>query len=681
MRASIRTLFFRFQCPGNKASSVSSIDQNEAVLAQIGQQLEAQASPIIISEASKVNSPSTPLLLDIVDPEQPPRRGRPKGVKSRAHSESFAPRTPPPDMSNMIGKMNFSQESHQETKVAKSRPHLKLTIPPIQASTPVAIAPQTAPVKAPHTPLPEWKARLKDKLLKRSMSVEKLSAERSELHPSGSQTAQVIIGSVDNVLPSEPVSVTHRPPFKRQTATVVEEPETKRMRIDLSSYDTISSEQVTTEQVTAEQVTAEQVTAGQGTSPEIPGIETETVIESRENLEITVNEDDQTMTIIDLESGKKNTVVYMGQCENVVSNMVSANDVIMHEELPPNNAVYDKLTFGGGIAASQAKTRPDKLPVLHLSSGAAQRIPGLVPVLKGKNTSQLSSGDVALSSEASNKEKSTSQLSSGDATLSSEASNKEKNTSQLSSGDASLSLEASNKEKNTSQLSSGDASLSLEASNKEKITSQLSSGDASLLLEASSEVAVSPTSLPSTETYPIPEDLHDKAAIVYLLTGHTYPMLVSDPSTTFCSLLKPQPMYVEHTNSKISMYSNWRTAQPAKLPLDLEIREFLGLQQTRRKVMEDSVTVSAGREQPHLTESSYWKERHGEEEREEKVTVQEDEVTAEEQEVIVIDGDMLDQAQKVTATSVPNILRASRTLQQQRVVKEFTVHEVRKLAM
>ena len=69
------------------------------------------------------------------------------------------------------------------------------------------------------------------------------------------------------------------------------------------------------------------------------------------------------------------------------------------------------------------------------------------------------------------------------------------------------------------------------------------------------------------------------------MMGHQYPMLRGSTHGTFCTVSKPQPMYVNQSaNKKLSMYSNWRVARFNPNPLGLSSKELMSLHQTFRLV-------------------------------------------------------------------------------------------------
>ena len=644
-------------------STTSSIDQNEAVLTQIGQQLEAQANttatPLIINlplqtastpqipkvqtnpptlTSSRENKP--PLLLEIVDPEQPPKRGRPKGVKSHSFPESQPPKTSPLDMGSMISKMRLNEDS---TKKGKVRPQLKLVIPPQPRSfTPIKMAPSTVPVKAAGTPLPEWKVRLKDKLLKRSMSVEKLPDKNNENHPSGSQTAQVLMITTTTTTATNDPLIISRPPLKRQSSVHGElEPRTKSARLSEEMVDNAEVRVVIAK-------------ANENSDATVKMMVNE---EKEDKVKVTINEEEKTITLIHLGSGDKTVAAHAGPSQNVTANIVLANDIVVvsADELPPNNNISGQLTYCDGVAAPAAKFRPKTLPVLELTSDVAKKIPSLLPDSGAKAKLSVCAAE----------------------------------------GSASINRSESEATFSVIVTSGTPVTTTTEvAAETGRETSEAASSLAVALPQLSRSVS-KPAPPPCTELYSIPEDLHDKATIVYLLLGHSYPVLASEPATTFCSLLKPQPMYVELSNSKISMYSNWRTVQSLKVPLDLGIREFLSLHQTRRSVMEESITVNAGRDQPHhMTYSSNWKEQNEDKEKlktEKEIVLApqmttEVKTTEEEQEVVIVDESsvVFHPAQNIAVTEskqealtvsrrAPNIPRAS---QQDKLQAEYSLTEV-----
>ncbi len=107
----------------------------------------------------------------------------------------------------------------------------------------------------------------------------------------------------------------------------------------------------------------------------------------------------------------------------------------------------------------------------------------------------------------------------------------------------------------------------------------------------------------------VQEENERKLCAQLLLLAHQYPVLRNQTMSTFCTVVKPQPMYVpQGTNHKISMYSNWRVATYNPNPLGLTSKELIGLYHSRwydvdplykqSQVSDSKVGV--------LTHSSYW---------------------------------------------------------------------------
>ena len=74
-----------------------------------------------------------------------------------------------------------------------------------------------------------------------------------------------------------------------------------------------------------------------------------------------------------------------------------------------------------------------------------------------------------------------------------------------------------------------------------------------------------------------------RAQMQLLMMGHAYPMLRGSTHATFCTVTKPQPMYVpQAVNRKLSMYSNWRVTRFNPNPLGLSSKELMALYQQHR---------------------------------------------------------------------------------------------------
>ncbi|KAL3891878.1 hypothetical protein ACJMK2_004120 [Sinanodonta woodiana] len=95
---------------------------------------------------------------------------------------------------------------------------------------------------------------------------------------------------------------------------------------------------------------------------------------------------------------------------------------------------------------------------------------------------------------------------------------------------------------------------------------------------------------------------------IQYLYGHSYPSLRGRTCVTFCCLQRPQPMYVlAGNNKKVSMYSNWRTAQKDPNPYGLTTKMLLSLYDSHyvgNPVFVTSKETSSSN--GLVTHSSYW---------------------------------------------------------------------------
>lgn len=98
---------------------------------------------------------------------------------------------------------------------------------------------------------------------------------------------------------------------------------------------------------------------------------------------------------------------------------------------------------------------------------------------------------------------------------------------------------------------------------------------------------------------------------VMLLFSHLFPSLNVTTTSTFCSVVMPQPTYIsQDANKKLSMYSNWRVASPigdSEMP-SLSVSDMLALCQRNRTVLPHQYATSNISEPKSgvLTHSSYW---------------------------------------------------------------------------
>lgn len=128
-----------------------------------------------------------------------------------------------------------------------------------------------------------------------------------------------------------------------------------------------------------------------------------------------------------------------------------------------------------------------------------------------------------------------------------------------------------------------------------------------------------PTSLPLkkkpftmvSSTLVSPETPRPKKSCVQLyLNGHAYTYLGLKCSTrsTYCSIYRPQPMFVpQETNPKLSMYSNWQV-MPAKEELSgYTPGQMISLYSSKQKREFKPITINSKVGEPLIfTHSSYW---------------------------------------------------------------------------
>ena len=124
-------------------------------------------------------------------------------------------------------------------------------------------------------------------------------------------------------------------------------------------------------------------------------------------------------------------------------------------------------------------------------------------------------------------------------------------------------------------------------------------------------------SVDETELFELPFDANASSGTLLLL-GHSYPSLGIVAEPTFCSILSTQPTCVERSGESdghVSMYDTWRTsgsAQVANDKLVLTARETFSLYRTARLGKDLSYAAAPAfdlRTGGVLTHSSYWKYR------------------------------------------------------------------------
>ena len=98
----------------------------------------------------------------------------------------------------------------------------------------------------------------------------------------------------------------------------------------------------------------------------------------------------------------------------------------------------------------------------------------------------------------------------------------------------------------------------------------------------------------------------NKSDLVHLLLGHSFPILCNRSHPTFCTVLKPQPIYMRQSPDGPSMYSNWQMTAPDVPENDeLTSNAMLSLYETRRSTRLYQYSDSF-RPASVLTHSSYW---------------------------------------------------------------------------
>ncbi|XP_076330364.1 uncharacterized protein LOC143236027 isoform X1 [Tachypleus tridentatus] len=111
-----------------------------------------------------------------------------------------------------------------------------------------------------------------------------------------------------------------------------------------------------------------------------------------------------------------------------------------------------------------------------------------------------------------------------------------------------------------------------------------------------------------------------KHCIQQYINGHAYTYLGLKCSTrsTYCSIYRPQPMYVpQDTDPKLSMYSNWQVVPAKNIMLGLSPSQMIGLYDSRQKLhcCSGGLAVTEESSQLLITHSSYWTYRCQEQEK------------------------------------------------------------------
>lgn len=571
--------------------------------------------------ASGSSSPYGNVIFDNYDPKVPPKRGRPRGSKNRVREQlslnipqTSGNLTPEIYTSSMrmplIGNPVSSQVVIGSTVVTPTRPSLKLTIPPavgnlssqstgssLSTGTPILTGNTLTP--NPDTPNTQslTKLKLKGKLLmKRSMSVERmLSQEREKA------------ASMDESLPGTPVHGMSSPAiFSRSGSTLTP-----------TSYLTGPLQRA---------ASADEVSALQ---------------RKRAAFQQARSEDSSIRRLLAHQSTDSSLQSFSASTETPIvdpSGILLATPVIMASSTSkpgllstPSQEIHDRRddkrsgpTFVRQDSVSTPVRQPNKLsplamavpttPTIVISRGTAptnqyqpvmrQNQPFMAPLLqlgRQDNVSlpqsiylslKLSQTSSPLLSKVPSNEKDTTEVTMSTRTtptLAVQPSLASSDTDEIN-GDETKISESSE----PMDIGNNDDVIVLPRPNVEQSKKLSSSGGGSM----DSVGSVSPG-----------KPLSEKAMAHVLLMGHQCPMLRMHTHATFCTLAKPQPMYVpQETSKKLSMYSNWQSARYNPNPMGLTSRELMSLHHLRLHDNDPFFTApTMGPSKTGvLTHSSYW---------------------------------------------------------------------------
>ena len=581
----------------------------------------AMSLPQGLPTASSSSSPYGNVIFDNYDPKVPPKRGRPKGSKNRVREQlslnipSYLSASQPSLGSSPVAYTSTlrmplvsTQSLTASPSVGGSRPCLRLTIPQPSVTPSIGIATGTPVLGSTpnltqlETPTTQslLKLKLKGKLLmKRSMSVERMLSQERERRGGGGDSfdslpATPIQGISSPALTSRsgslltPTSYVTNPllrtasadeatPLKKRRAAFQharsEDSPIRRLLGHYSSDSMMHSFSASTEVPEPASAPVSSLVTGAtsmvtGVSSMVTGVNASRVatalsFESPEKelmrVSSLVRHDSLTTPLVRM-SGSKHRL-------SPLAVMVSS---------PPTIVVSRGTAPTNQYQPFHVHTAPFTAPLLQLSRQDNMHLPqSLFLSLKlSPNVSNL----VTARSLSDDKESDT-----PDAT-----------SPRLSEGShPGPSLER--------DVSKSSESLEIPGEDPTDPTQKARGA----LEKSSSEGG----SLDSTSGYPGGKPLTEKGIVRLLMLGHQCPTLRMLTHSTFCTLAKPQPMYVpQETSKQLSMYSNWRSARYNPNPIGLTSRDLMSLHHLRRYENDPVFTTpTMGPSKTGvLTHSSYW---------------------------------------------------------------------------
>ena len=558
------------------------------------------------------NLTCSPMIVELVNSKAPPKRGRPKGSKNRpkVYRQSStpivasAPFNQSPILPSGLRILNVqgnseSSATNQITPVSSAipsaRPQLKLNISRAKAlatnttemSTPIMSDGTSTPGnKGNNTPkvgeTPDWKLKLKGRLLmKRSMSVERMLRQQS-------QEREESVGDVSDghftTTASKPSplaniyrrseSLDETTPFKKRK--LVHQPASIDLARDEDHLRLQNSEE-----------TMKIINSNEKTPEKTP--ESQIIVKNQETGAV--------------------EILYVNMTEDIEGTRViltGADDIPLQKEnkptfIVPNNNEMDVILPG---LANMSPMNLDNN--IKLSSHSHHSINSILKCGNDKilkmmqlveNTGPMKGLTLNELTKQFEDDSESNDISENDTPL---------KIVEKENIDDKMSTDGNDPQESTV--------VSLKATNKEAVA------DEQLEKDSEDNVIVKF----GNDVVNAPGKLKKKALAALLLLGHSYASLQSTGHVSFCSVLKPQPMYVpQGSNTNISMYSNWRTASYNPNPMGLSTRSMLNLYRTQLGETSPIFITAKDKESKEgiITHSSYWQYTHKDEEAEKKENV------------------------------------------------------------
>ena len=591
-----------------------------------------------IPAGSTSPSPYGSVIFDNYDPLVPPKRGRPKGSKNRPKEQSsllgnvpitIATGSHSPAIYTSTMRMPLVAQTVTSPGVSQSRPPLRLSIPPPSVAPSANSAGVLGATGTPQAETPNslWKLKLKGKLLmKRSMSVERMLSQERErqgvlddslpMTPSQSISSPLVLPSTftTHTNPCSPLLT----PFRRAESADEVTPLKKRRITFQSVFQAAVSEDSPMKRMLIREGSSEAFSCP---VPLIPA-----VAKTRTSPLVTDN-----FPLVTHVSGSAPEEPQVNKTIHINSASDATNDRGI-VEIPVHLSMSAPTRAAVPITSSHASVASSYLaPINQYQPINIQSLPFTAPFLQlgrqeGMQLPQSMYLSLKLSTTMSNimLVRTPSDDQPGNKVLALEDSTKVPPLQSDGPEDASTCVMestpgkelATESQENKTELQPATTTVTIPvtiaaSSDHESITQtgpELTK-ETTVSLPSPGGLTTSSDSTLQTPPTSKPLALSDKGLVQVLLLGHQCPMLRMHTHSTFCTLAKPQPMYVpQEASRKLSMYSNWRVARYNPNPMGLSSRELMSLHHHRLRDNEPHFTspTMGPSKTGILTHSSYW---------------------------------------------------------------------------